>query len=96
MEPEPPDPSSTPPTGAAAAAVADLAERLAIEASAVEVVSTEAVTWSNGSLGCAEPGMMYTQSLVDGSRIILRAGGTTYEYHSGGSGEAFLCERPTQ
>ena len=39
--------------------------------------------------------MMYTQSLVDGSRIVLRADGTTY-IPLRRSGQAFLCEHPTQ
>jgi hypothetical protein len=92
-------PPSTPtphPTGPVAIAVADLAERLGIEPDDVEVVATEEVTWRDGSRGCATKGTMYTQSLIDGSRITLRVDGTTYEYHSGGSGPPFLCERPTQ
>jgi hypothetical protein len=27
-----------------------------------EVVSAKAVTWSDGSLGCPEPGKLYTQA----------------------------------
>jgi hypothetical protein len=99
-EPSPADPTPTPVPGAespdAVAAVADLATRLGIEPSAVEVVAVQEVTWSDGSRGCAKKGMNYTQSLIDGSRITLRVDGTTYEYHSGGSGGPFLCERPTQ
>ena len=40
--------------------------------------------------------MMYTQALVDGTRMVLRAAGQTYEYHAGGRRGSFLCERPTQ
>ncbi|WP_257956533.1 hypothetical protein [Nocardioides sp. B-3] len=40
--------------------------------------------------------MVYTQAPVDGSRIILRADGTDYEYHSGASRPPFWCETPTQ
>lgn len=78
------------------AAVADLAQRLGVAPEEVTVASTEAVTWRDGSLGCAEPGMMYTQALVEGSRIVLESGGETYEYHSGGNRAPFLCEKPTQ
>lgn len=92
----PPSPTGETPTGPTALAVADLAAHLGVDADAVEVVAVEEVTWRNGSLGCAEPGMMYTQSLVEGSRITLAAGGTSYEYHSSRSGPPFLCERPTQ
>ncbi|MDP3893158.1 hypothetical protein [Nocardioides sp.] len=82
--------------GPAAEAVADLVARLDLGEEQVEVVAVEEVTWRDGSLGCAEPDMMYTQALVDGTRITLRAEGTTYEYHAGGTTPAFLCEAPTE
>lgn len=88
-------PSSSP-SGPAADAVGDLATRLGVEADSIEVVSEEAVTWRDGSLGCAKPGFAYTQALVEGSRIMLRADGTDYEYHSGGAEPPFWCEKPTQ
>ncbi len=91
------EPSTPPaPSGDVGQAVADLAERLGVQPDDVEVVSTEDVTWRNGSRGCAEPGTMYTQVLIDGSRITLGVDGTTYEYHSGGSRPPTLCEKPTQ
>lgn len=77
-------------------AVTDLARRLDFPEDEVQVEAVEEVTWRDGSLGCAANGTMYTQALVDGSRIRLRAGGRTYEYHSGGQGAPFLCEDPTQ
>jgi len=77
-------------------AVADLARRLDVPDDQVVVERVEEVTWNDGSLGCAEKGTMYTQALVDGSRITLSAGGRTYEYHAGGGRAPFLCERPTQ
>ncbi len=77
-------------------AVADLAERLGVDAEQVEVRAVEEVVWRDGSIGCARPGMHYTQALVDGSRVTLAAGGRTYEYHAGGNRKAFWCEHPTQ
>ncbi len=100
VEPTPSEPTPTPVPGAdspdALASVEDLATMLGVEPEAVEVVAVQEVTWSDGSRGCAQKGMLYTQSLIDGSRITLRVDGTTYEYHSGGSRGPFLCERPTQ
>jgi hypothetical protein len=72
------------------AAVDNLAEQLGIEADAVTVVQAVAVTWPDGSLGCPEPGMMYTQALVDGTFVLLEAGGVQYQYHGGDP--LFLCE----
>jgi hypothetical protein len=39
---------------------------------------------------------MYTQALVPGSRITLRVGERTYEYHAGWEQAPFLCEDPSQ
>jgi hypothetical protein len=74
-------------------AVADLAFRLERDASAIEVVGAEHVTWPDGSLGCAEPGMMYTQALVDGSRVMLAVDRRTrvFIYHAGWDRQPFLC-----
>lgn len=95
-EGEPTNPATSPAPGPTEAAVADLATRLGIEPAAVEVVSVEEVTWRDGSLGCAQPGMAYTQALVPGSRIVLRADGAEHEYHQGGSKPPFRCAEPTQ
>ena len=78
------------------ASVDDLASRLGVETGAVKVVAVQDVTWRDGSKGCAKKGVLYTQSLIEGLRITLKVDGATYEYHSGGSGPPFLCERPTQ
>jgi hypothetical protein len=94
MTPSPTSSSSTPAGGPVEQAKADLAKRLSIDAARVTVVSSEEVTWSDGSLGCPEPGMMYTQALVPGGRIILEVDGTQYNYHSGANRAPFLCEHP--
>jgi hypothetical protein len=73
-------------------AVLDLAARLKVSEDSVIVVAAEAVTWPDGSLGCPQPGMFYTQALVDGSRVLLEVDGRTYVYHAGRDGEPFLCE----
>ena len=96
--PSTPQPTPTPepkPTGGPVeVAKADLAKRLGIGAGEVTVVSSTEVTWSDGSLGCPEPGMNYTQALVEGWRTILEAGGKQYHYHSAGTRTPFLCANP--
>ena len=74
------------------AAVDDLAGQLGIDPSEVTVVDARSVTWGDSSLGCPEPGMMYLQVLVDGTLVVLKAGGQQYEYHGGDP--LFLCENP--
>jgi hypothetical protein len=81
-------------TGVSADAVRDLSRRLDLTPEQITVVSAEEVTWRDGSLGCPQPGMMYTQALTDGSRVVLEAAGKRYEYHAGGQRPAFLCEDP--
>jgi hypothetical protein len=97
---ETPTGSTTPIPGSGSpnvqAAVEDLAAALDMDPTEVEVVAVEEVTWRDGSRGCAQPGTMYTQALIEGSRITLRVAGTDYEYHSGGSRPPSLCEHPTE
>ena len=73
-------------------AVADLAGQLGIAAEAITVRSVEAVEWSDASLGCPEPGMMYAQVITPGYRIVLEANGQSYEYHAGRKGTIVRCK----
>jgi len=73
----------------------DLAGKLDISVDAIEVARAEAVTWNDGSLGCARPGEMYTQALVPGYRVILDHHGRQYDYRAAERGHFFLCELPT-
>ena len=74
-------------------AIEDLAQRESISPDEVEVVSAEEVVWPDTSMGCPHPDMRYPQVLQDGMRIILRANGREYAYHSGGHRAPFLCDR---
>lgn len=74
-------------------AKADLAARLGIAVDEITVVSAEAVVWPDGSLGCPQPGMAYTQVLVEGAKIVLWAEGRTWPYHAGGERSPFLCDQ---
>lgn len=69
----------------------DLAERLDIDRERIELVDAEYVTWRDGALGCPEPGNMYTQALVPGYRIRLRAGGEIHYYHGARDKAPFYC-----
>jgi hypothetical protein len=74
-------------------AAADLATRLQVDREAIEVVDAQVVTWPDGSMGCPRPGEMYTQALIEGSRLILGTNGRTriHIYHAGADGKPFLC-----
>lgn len=73
-------------------AQADLASRLNVDETSIEVVSAESVTWPDGALGCPEPGKFYTQALVPGSQVVLEHDGQDYDYHAGSDGRPFLCK----
>ena len=62
---------------------ADAAQRAGVTLGQVKVLTVGSVTWSDGSLGCPEPGMMYTQALVRGYRVRVDAAGTMLLYHAG-------------
>ena len=72
--------------------LSDAAQRTGLPEDAIEVVRAEAMTWSDGSLGCPEPGMVYTQALVDGFHVVLDAGGEELDYRVGQGGSFRLCE----
>jgi len=74
---------------------ADLATHAGAAASTARVVSADAVTWHDGSLGCGEPGRFYTQALVPGYRVVFEAGGRTYAYHAARKGHFVLCQKPS-
>jgi len=68
------------------------AERLSgTSADDMSVTRAEPVVWSDGSLGCPEPGMFYTQVLVNGYWVVVQAGDETYDFRVDGSGNFKLC-----
>lgn len=74
-----------------AAARADAARRSGQPAAALQLLSAERVTWPDGGLGCPEPGRLYTMALVPGFRVVLKAGGETFDYHADQRGALTLC-----
>jgi len=83
-------------TGGSQFAVDDLASHLGVDTSEIDVVSAEAVTWSDSAVGCPQKGFMYQQVLTEGTRIILEVDGTRYYYHSAGTGDPFRCATPQE
>jgi hypothetical protein len=70
---------------------ADAAQRSGAPQDTVKILSVESVTWSDGSLGCPQPGMLYTQALVRGYRVRVEAGGATFHYHADARGAFIQC-----
>ena len=65
-----------------------------VDLSAATVVTAEAVEWPDGSLGCPEPGMFYTQAITPGYKVVISVGGVEYDYRATDAGQARLCQDP--
>jgi hypothetical protein len=89
--PEPAPLTGEVPQGLLDAIFDDLAARLGTSREAIAVERSGVVTWRDGSLGCPQPGMMYTQALVPGYQVVLRVADETYDYHAGDGGYFILC-----
>lgn len=75
-------------------AMTDLSTRLGVSMEDIQLVSLLEVTWRDGSLGCPEAGMVYTQALVSGQQMILQVSDKEYYYHAGKSGSFEYCADP--
>src|SRR5688572_12708884 len=74
------------------AVVADAARRLKVIESLVVLAGAERLTWTDGSLGCPQPGMSYAQVLVPGYRLTAKSAEGALVYHTDGSGNLALCD----
>lgn len=75
---------------------AEVALAVSVPASDLSLASIEKVEWSDASLGCPQPGMMYAQVVTQGYLIKLQdLGGNIYPVHSGNSPESsvILCRQ---
>lgn len=93
--PEPPPPV----TGEAPAEVlerirADLATRTKNDAKALKPIRDEAVTWSDGALGCPRPGEVYPQLPTKGYWIVFELDARRYDYRVDARGRFRLCDNP--
>jgi hypothetical protein len=82
------------PQGHFESVVDDMLSRSGGDRSAVQVLKSEAVEWPDGSLGCPQPGVMYTQAIVRGYHVILALGDETYDYRLSDRGSFVLCQNP--
>jgi hypothetical protein len=74
--------------------VADAARYLNVAESSVVLTRAEQVTWSDGALGCPQPGMAYTQALVPGFRVVARSVERQLTYHTDAGARAIRCDEP--
>jgi hypothetical protein len=77
-------------TPAVSAAITALSGTLNLPPGQIAVVSTEAVEWPDGCLGVQKLGVMCTQAIVPGYKIILEAKGEQYEFHTDEDGSVVV------
>ena len=78
---------------AAAAAKADLADRLGIDAEDPDLVGLMPGEWGDTSLGCPAEDMVYAQVVTSGYSVMLDHMETAYSYHVSSDGTiVVLCE----
>ncbi len=65
---------------------ADLMKRTGVAPDRILVIQAQAITYNDGSLGCPQPGILYTQALVNGYWVVLEVDGVKYDYRASGSG----------
>ena len=76
-------------------AISAQAEKLSIDSDKINVLSAQAVVWSDSSLGCPQPDMNYLMVLTDGYRIVLAVEDQPYYYHANQRGYGLFCESPS-
>jgi hypothetical protein len=55
------------------------------------IVRAVAVVWNDGSLGCPQSGMQFTQALVSGYWVVIKAAEQTYDFRVSREGNFRLC-----
>jgi hypothetical protein len=60
----------------------------------VTVNSVTALNWPDSALGCPQPGVMYSQLVTPGYKIVVSANGQTFEYHSDRGSHVVTCTTP--
>ena len=71
-----------------------LAGELSCQPGAINIVGVEPMEWSDSSLGCPQPGMMYMQVITPGYRITLEHDGQQYVVHTDQGQRAVHCKAP--
>ncbi len=73
---------------------ADAAQVASVDVTEVVVLEERAVEWPDGSLGCPQPGMLYTQVITPGYQVIVSAGDLELDYRLDRRGGFRVCETP--
>ena len=75
------------------AAKEDIVTRTKGVISNIKVLEVTRVDWSDSSLGCEEPGMMYSQVITPGFKIKLQLSDMVFLYHSDLNSRIIFCPK---
>jgi hypothetical protein len=64
-----------------------------IEKDDLTLIRAESVIWPDGSLGCPQPGMMYTQALVEGYWVQFQHSEKMFDFRLSQKGTFILCDQ---
>jgi hypothetical protein len=79
------------PQGILEAILKEIAGSAGVGRDQIAIERAQSVVWSDGSLGCPEPGMAYTRALVNGYWVIVEAAGKKYDFRVSSGGNFRLC-----
>ena len=74
------------------AAVQAAAAHLGISRDELSVDRVDDQQWPDSSLGCPQPGQLYSQIVTPGFLIVVSAGNKQLEYHTDGRAHVMLCK----
>jgi hypothetical protein len=80
------------PAEAVDAAVQAAATHLGVGRDQLSVERVEAHQWPDSSLGCPQPGQLYSQIVTPGYLIVIAAGNKRLEYHTDNRAGVTLCK----
>jgi hypothetical protein len=85
---------ASPVAGSVEAKVAQaLSKKTGVDTSKLVLTTKDALDWPDSALGCPAPGMMYSQIVTSGFKLVYSDGAKTYEVHTDRSGNrAVLCQ----
>ncbi len=80
-------------SGPEAVAISTVAAQTGLAPDQLNIISSEAVNFSDASLGCPQPGMAYPQVITPGYRVLIEGGGQNFDVRVSGR-RGRICDAP--
>jgi hypothetical protein len=87
-------PVTVPPDAASVveAAMSDATAHLGVSRDQLHVDQVQAHQWPDSSLGCPQPGQLYSQIVTPGYLVVISGSGKQLEYHTDARSHVTLCQ----